>query len=88
MTPEVLAGWRALIPLAPVHQPHNVATIEAVRARLPDVPQVACADTSCYGGGPALAELVPLPRDIGGEGAARSLLGLIEGRDAERGAMS
>ena len=45
VTPEVLADLRTLIPLAPLHQPHNLAAIEAVSERLPDVPQVACFDT-------------------------------------------
>ena len=53
-----------LIPLAPLHQPHNLAAIEAVSERLPDVPQVACFDTSFHRGQPAVAELVPLPREI------------------------
>src|SRR3954469_25961683 len=40
ITPEVVEELRSLIPLAPLHQPHNLAAIEAVSARLPDVPQV------------------------------------------------
>ena len=48
LTPEVLADLRALEPLAPLHQPHNLAAIEAVFERLPDVPQVACFDTSFH----------------------------------------
>ena len=61
---EVLDDLRALMPLAPLHQPHNLAAIEAVSERLPDVPQVACFDTSFHRGQPAVAELVPLPREI------------------------
>src|SRR6185295_17971814 len=53
VTDEVLADLRGLIPLAPLHQPHNLAAIEAVRERLPDVPQVACFDTSFHRGQPA-----------------------------------
>ena len=52
------------MPLAPLHQPHNLAAIDAVAERLPDVPQVACFDTSFHRGQPAVAELVPLPREI------------------------
>ena len=55
---------RALIPLAPLHQPYNLAAIEAVSERLPGVPQVACFDTSFHRGQPAVAEMVPLPREI------------------------
>ena len=43
-----------LIPLAPLHQPYNLAAIDAVSDRLPGVPQVACFDTSFHrGGGPS-----------------------------------
>jgi acetate kinase len=61
---QVLAELRELIPLAPLHQPHNLAAIEAVSERMPDVPQVACFDTSFHRGQPAVAEIVPLPHDL------------------------
>jgi acetate kinase len=64
VTPAVLAELRALTPLAPLHQPHNLAAVYAVSERLPDVPQVACFDTAFHRGQPAVAELVPLPADI------------------------
>jgi acetate kinase len=64
VTPEVLAELRALIPLAPLHQPYNLAAIDAASSRLPGVPQVACFDTSFHRGQPAVAEVVPLPRDL------------------------
>ena len=57
-------GGEALVPLAPLHQPHNLAAIEAVFKLLPHVPQVACFDTSFHRGQSAVAELVPLPREI------------------------
>jgi acetate kinase len=66
VTPEVLADLRALVPLAPLHQPYNLAAIEAVAERLPGVPQVACFDTAFHRGQPAVAEVVPLPREISG----------------------
>ena len=68
---QVLAELRKLIPLAPLHQPHNVAAIEAVAARLPDVPQVACFDTSFHRTQPAVAELIPLPRELRQAGLQR-----------------
>jgi acetate kinase len=71
VTPEVLAELRTLIPLAPLHQPHNLAAIEAVLELLPGVPQVACFDTSFHRGQPAVAELVPLPRAIRDTGVQR-----------------
>jgi acetate kinase len=60
---EVIAELHKLVPLAPLHQPYNLAAIEAAVDRLPDVPQVACFDTSFHRGQPAVAELIPLPRD-------------------------
>ena len=71
ITPKVLQDLRNLIPLAPLHQPHNLAAIDAVAARMPDVPQVACFDTSFHRGQPAVAELVPLPEDIRNRGVQR-----------------
>jgi acetate kinase len=71
ITPQVLEELRTLIPLAPLHQPHNLAAIEAVFDRLPDVPQVACFDTSFHRGQPPVAEVVPLPRDICAAGVQR-----------------
>ena len=68
---EVLAELHKLIPLAPLHQPYNIAAIEAAFARLPDVPQVACFDTSFHRGQPEVAELIPLPRDLRQAGLQR-----------------
>ncbi|MCC7156729.1 MAG: acetate/propionate family kinase [Bryobacterales bacterium] len=71
VTPEIVEELRKLIPLAPLHQPHNIAPIEAVRERMPDVPQVACFDTSFHRGQPAVAELIPLPASIRAGGVQR-----------------
>jgi acetate kinase len=71
VTPQVLEDLRALVPLAPLHQPHNLAGVEALLERLPGVPQVACFDTSFHRGQPAVAELVPLPADIRSRGVQR-----------------
>jgi len=68
---KVLTELRELIPLAPLHQPHNLAAIEAVSERLPDVPQVVCFDTSFHRGQPAVAELIPFPRDLRQAGLQR-----------------
>ncbi len=64
VTPKVLEDLRELAPLAPLHQPYNLAAIDAVIERLPGVPQVACFDTSFHRGQPAVAEVVPLPREL------------------------
>jgi acetate kinase len=71
VTPQVLDELRGLIPLAPLHQPYNLAAIEAVGNRLPDVPQVACFDTSFHRQQPAVAQLVPLPREVRDRGVQR-----------------
>ena len=71
VTPQVLEDLRELIPLAPLHQPHNLAAIEAVSEQLPEVPQVACFDTSFHRGQPAVAEVIPLPREICRPGVQR-----------------
>jgi acetate kinase len=71
VTPELLAELRALVPLAPLHQPHNLAAIDAIASRMPGVPQVACFDTSFHRGRPAVTELVPLPEDIRRDGVQR-----------------
>jgi acetate kinase len=62
---------RGFIPLAPLHQPHNLAGIDALSAALPDVPQVACFDTAFHRSQPELAQLFALPRAITAEGVRR-----------------
>jgi acetate kinase len=66
VTPKVLSDLRGLIPLAPLHQPYNIAAIDAVSERLPQVPQVACFDTSFHRTAPPVASVVPLPRELCG----------------------
>jgi acetate kinase len=71
VTRKVLSDLYQLIPLAPLHQPHNVAAIQAVFDRLPDVPQVACFDTGFHMGRPRVAEVIPLPREVCKSGLQR-----------------
>ena len=68
---EVMRELYQLVPLAPLHQPYNLAAIEAVAQRLPDVPQVACFDTSFHRTQSPLADLIPLPREIRNAGVQR-----------------
>ena len=68
---EGLVELRTLIPLAPLHQPHNLAAIDAVSDRLPGVPQVACFDTSFHRGGLPVSEVVALPARISGSAIKR-----------------
>jgi acetate kinase len=71
VTPRVLANLYELVPLAPLHQPHNLAAIQAVFEHLPDVPQVACFDTGFHMGRPHIAEVIPLPMSIRKTGLQR-----------------
>jgi acetate kinase len=64
VTREILAELAQLTPLAPLHQPHNLAPIEAIFDRMPEVPQVACFDTGFHRGHAPVATLVPLPREL------------------------
>jgi acetate kinase len=67
----VLAGLREIFPLAPLHQPHNVAAIEAVAAVLPDLPQIACFDTAFHATQPEIAARFPLPERYWQQGIRR-----------------
>jgi acetate kinase len=71
LTREILADLQKLVPLAPLHQPYNLAAIEAVFEKLPDVPQVACFDTGFHSGHARVAELIPLPTSICKSGLQR-----------------
>ncbi|HEU4435445.1 MAG TPA: acetate/propionate family kinase [Pyrinomonadaceae bacterium] len=68
---EVMRELHKLVPLAPLHQPYNLAAVEAVFERLPETPQVACFDTSFHRGQPEVAELAPLPRELRQQGLQR-----------------
>ncbi len=48
ITDAIMAKLRALVPLAPLHQPHNLAGIEAAARHFPGVPQIACFDTAFH----------------------------------------
>ncbi len=67
----VIAEIDALVPLAPLHQPHNLAAIRAVAESRPAMPQVACFDTSFHATMDALARALPLPRELADAGARR-----------------
>jgi len=71
VTREILAELAKLTPLAPLHQPHNLAPIETLLERMPDLPQVACFDTSFHRGHSPVATIVPLPKDLRTDGLER-----------------
>jgi len=67
----VLSGLKGLIPLAPLHQPANLAVIEAARHDLPRAQHVACFDTAFHSGGTFEAQTFALPRHFYDEGVRR-----------------
>ena len=66
-----LTSLRALIPLAPLHQPHNVAGVEAAMKAFPSTPQVACFDTAFHRSHPFIDDTFALPRSYYDEGVRR-----------------
>jgi len=66
-----MSKLRALTPLAPGHQPHNLAGIETVRSKWPNMMQVACFDTAFHRDQPRIAQLFALPRTLTDEGVIR-----------------
>jgi acetate kinase len=71
VTPEVMQELEALIPLAPLHQPHNLEAIKALAKRRPELPQVACFDTAFHTTQSAVAQAFALPRSLGEAGIKR-----------------
>jgi acetate kinase len=67
----VLERLEAFSPLAPLHQPNNLAPIRAVRARQPQLLQVACFDTAFHRGHPEVADRYALPEQLYAEGVRR-----------------
>ncbi len=67
----VLAELETLIPLAPLHQPHNLLPIRELMARDPDLPQVACFDTAFHAEAPAVSQAFALPARITERGVRR-----------------
>jgi acetate kinase len=60
-----------LAPMAPLHQPHNLAPIRIIGRIAPDVPQVACFDTAFHRTQPPVSQLYALPRDLSATGVKR-----------------
>ena len=68
---SVLEELEKLIPLAPLHQPHNLEAIRAFQEIMPELPQVACFDTAFHCTQPDIAQRVALPRHFIDEGVRR-----------------
>jgi len=71
VTADVLVALADLIPLAPLHQPRNLAPIQAIRARRPDLPQVACFDTAFHCRQAPIARAFAIPRRYSEDGIRR-----------------
>ena len=69
--PDAIIRLEALCPLAPLHQPHNLAPIRAIADLVPQVPQVACFDTAFHRTQPELAQSFALPRALTEAGIRR-----------------
>lgn len=68
---EVIASLDELVPLAPLHQPHNLAPIKAIAEHIPQMPQVACFDTAFHRNQAPLAQMFALPRKLTDSGVRR-----------------
>jgi acetate kinase len=71
ITPEVLTQLDALSPLAPLHQPHNLAAIRVIARLKPTLPQIACFDTAFHAGQEWIMQAYALPRRIRDAGIRR-----------------
>jgi acetate kinase len=93
----VLEQLEDLVPLAPLHQPHNLAAVKAVAMMRHELPQVACFDTAFHRTQPAVAQAFALPRELSAVGIRRygfhglsyeyiaSVLPAIAGEETARG---
>jgi len=67
----VLAALEKFVPLAPLHQPHNLAPIRLLLERAWELPQVACFDTSFHRSNPEIAQMFALPAELYAQGIRR-----------------
>ncbi len=71
VTPELLAELEALVPLAPLHEPHNLAPIKMAMTLDPELPQVACFDTAFHRTAPEVEQAFALPYSFYEDGIRR-----------------
>ena len=71
VTPQVLQALSRYNSLAPLHQPHNLAGIEAIGKAFPGLPQIACFDTAYHASVPALHNRFALPESLRSQGVRR-----------------
>lgn len=71
LTAEQITALDGLIPLAPLHQPHNVGAIKALRELVPEMPQVGCFDTAFHADNPDRVARFALPEAYWQQGVRR-----------------
>ena len=71
VTPDILDKIRACVPLAPLHNPHNMAAMETLARLVPDLPQFASFDTAFHATMPEVERLYALPPQIAKRGIRR-----------------
>src|SRR5215831_3410096 len=68
---DVLRTLEKFVPLAPLHQPHNLAPIRVLLEHVPELPQVVCFDTSFHRNNPEIAQMFALPAELHAQGVRR-----------------
>ena len=71
ITPETLTELEKLTPLAPLHQPHNLAAVKIISALMPNVMQIACFDTAFHAHHSSLFTEYALPEKMRDKGIRR-----------------
>jgi acetate kinase len=73
ITDGIIEKLKSLIPLAPLHQPYSIKTIERLRGshNHRSIPQIACFDTAFHRTQPRLNQIFPLPKALSDEGIIR-----------------
>ncbi|HEY1435967.1 MAG TPA: acetate/propionate family kinase [Casimicrobiaceae bacterium] len=68
---KLLSALEKYVPLAPLHQPHNLSAIRLLLERRPELVQVACFDTAFHRAQPPVAQLFALPKWLTERGVRR-----------------
>lgn len=71
VTTELLDALRRISTYAPEHLPSEIAVIDLLRERIPDLSQVACFDTAFHRSMPQVAKILPIPRRFQAQGVER-----------------
>src|SRR5262249_13307347 len=71
LTPQIRQDLQGVVHFAPLHMPQELAAIDAISIRHPEVPQVLCFDTAFHSRLPEIAQRFPLPEDYWNRGIRR-----------------